>query len=194
MSRFEDRLWGELVEHHGALLAQPPALTLTPPARLRPSSLTRRRPLAVAGAALAAVAAAVVIALSSGGGPAPAYAVTQNPDGTVTVTVRELTATPALESVLVSMGLPVRAAPVEAACRTRPGQYRQAPLPLAGQEPLYTPSHTGGVTSVTIDPRRIPDGDTLLLGVREAGPNAIVLEIALYRGATPPCLQLTPTP
>jgi hypothetical protein len=190
MSRFEDRLWSELVEQHGALLAGQPALGPRPVA----TRLPLRRPLATIAIAAAAVVAAVVIGLSTGGsGPAPAYAVTKNPDGTVNVTIDELAAAPSASNALTAMGLPIRAAAVEEACHTDQRRYRMIPEPQANPQPIFTPFLSAGVNGVRIDPARIPPGDTLLLGVREAAPRTILLEVSLYRGAAPSCLPLPPT-
>jgi hypothetical protein len=194
MSRFEDRLWSELVEQHGAVLAGQPSLGLLPGAAPLRGAVPQRRPLATIGVAVAAVVAAIVIGLSTGGsGPAPAYAVTRNPDGTVSVTIQELAAAQSASEALARMGLPVRAAAAEESCHTDPRQYRMVPEPQANPQPIFSPFLSAGVNGVRINPTRIPAGDTLLLGVREAAPKTILLEVSLYRGAAPPCLPLPPT-
>lgn len=194
MSRFEDRLWSELVEQHGAVLAGQPSLGLVPGAAPLRGAVALRRPLATIGVALAAVVAAIVIGLSTGGsGPAPAYAVTRNPDGTVSVTIQELSAAQSASEALTRMGLPIRAAAVEASCQANPDRYRMAPVPETDTRRIYSPFLSGSVTGVRISPSSIPAGDTLLLGVHEAAPKAIVLEVSLYRGAAPPCLPLPAT-
>lgn len=80
MSRFEDHLWREFVHEHGDELAN-----LTGSAG---GHRLRRRQLIVGGAmGLAGGATALVLALSATSAP-PAFAVTRNHNGTVTVTIR----------------------------------------------------------------------------------------------------------
>jgi hypothetical protein len=194
-SRFEDRLWHELLERHGAFLAQPSVGFVPLPARGRVAPRLRLGPLSGAAGAPAAIISAGAIGLSGGGGGAsPAYAITDNPDGSVTVTIRELAATSALNGALVSMRLPVRAVAVEASCTIGAGHYRQLPLTGAGPTPLYRPFMQAGVTGMRLEPSRVPPGDTLLLGVRELSTGTLALEVALYRGGTPPCLALPSSP
>jgi hypothetical protein len=189
MSRFEDRLWDELVEQHGALLAEAP-LTITP-ARAGAEVRGRRRrlaPLATLGLALAAALAALVIGLSSGGGT-PAYAVLSNPDGTITVTIRELVGVKGADEKLASLGVPVRVVRSEAGCQIRPGEYdsaRISPPLLQRISKLAGPAGSG----VVIAPSAIPAGDTVVIGARELGPGAVGLQTAIYHGMIPPCLPL----
>ena len=63
-----------------------------------------------------------MIGLSSGGG-SPAYAVTSNPDGTITVTIRELAGVTGADETLSSQGVPVRVVHCEAGCPVRRGEY-----------------------------------------------------------------------
>src|SRR5436190_11051827 len=103
MSRFEDTLWAELVTEHGS------ALTAAP----RPDTPRRRtatRWVGVAAAGLTAVAAAIIGPSLFGGSP-PAYAVEQNPDGTVTVTFTELTAVDKVNADLARLGVRAKVLP-----------------------------------------------------------------------------------
>jgi hypothetical protein len=185
MSRFEDRLWAELVERHTALAAQPGAV----PARRRTSRAPLRRLLPIAVTALiAAVAIVLAGGLGSGGGT-PAYAVTQNPDGTVTVTIRELVGVEGADNQLETLGVPVRVAAPEAGCVT--SSYTPVRLTAAMHATLFHYTSTGP-RGVQIDPAAIPVGDTLLLSAREAGQGVVALAVTLYRGQAPPCLPPGP--
>lgn len=184
MSRFEDRLLDELMERYGALLAQAPPLAIGLERPLR-RARARRAPLVAVSAALAGILVAVVVLVSSGGGPAPAYAITRNPDGTVTLTIRELAAAQAADRQLIAMGLPIRAVVAEAGCRVAPGTYRVAPP--SGQSPPIRPFLSSEGVGLNIDPRKIPPGDTLVVGVYEE-QRSVILTGDLYRGAIPPCL------
>jgi hypothetical protein len=83
--------------------------------------VSRGRTLVLAAAALgiAAIAAVGVVAFGSGSARA-AYAVTTNPDGSVTITLRQFSALPALNRELAQEGLPLRAVPVTAHCAFNP--------------------------------------------------------------------------
>lgn len=192
MSRFEDRLWNELAEQHGALLAETPAHALAPP-RIRPRAVLGRRVPALAAAvlALAGALAAIVIGLGSHGAPA-AYAVVSNPDGTVTVTITELAGVTGADAKLRSLGLPVRVVREGAGCPTDPGEFPRARLGPEQEHEIAVPSGPEG--SLVIAPSKIPPGDTVVIGARtvssSAGVSAVGLEIVVYEGtATPSCIK-----
>ena len=92
MTKFADQLFDDLIREHGSSLtnARPPAP--------RGHLATRRALLAVGGGGVAVAAAAGVLVATAGtnpaahsgqvaGGKTPAYAVTNNPNGTVTLAV-----------------------------------------------------------------------------------------------------------
>jgi hypothetical protein len=197
MSRFEDRLWSELVEQHGALLADAPPRALAPIPARAPARRRRLVPVAALGLALAAALAAIVIALGSGGGTT-AYAVISNPDGTVSVTIKELVGVRGAGEKLESLGVPVRVVRSEAGCPTRPGQYESAHLSAEQSQRISTLAGPASSASVVITPSAIPPGDTVVIGARalESGPGvgAVGLEVAVYKGATPPCLRAVGSP
>jgi len=206
VASFEQRLWDELVERHGALLADAPlpATSLPAPAaetRVRARSRRRRLPLAVAvGIALAAALAAIVIGLASRSTTPPAYAVVRNPNGTVTVTVRELAGVTGADAKLRALGLPVRVVRAYAGCTTRSGAYPRAPLTPEQEAALGVPGRApDGAASLLIDPAAIPAGDTVVIGaysLSESPSKPVVgLEITVYVGtATPSCLPTPGTP
>jgi hypothetical protein len=106
MNQFEDRLLDDLLQRHGAVLDTP--------VRPRARYAGRRRTLAAAGALALAGAAAAVIATS--GGPEPAYAISRNADGTVTVTIRDIAAIAPANARLAELGVRARAVPMTADC------------------------------------------------------------------------------
>jgi hypothetical protein len=80
MSQFEDNLWESVVDRHGEGLAGADTVVKTRARRNHP------RLLAGSTLGLAGVGAALVLALSAGGAAAPpAYAITTNGDGSLTV-------------------------------------------------------------------------------------------------------------
>ncbi|HEU0251172.1 MAG TPA: hypothetical protein VFR48_10650 [Solirubrobacteraceae bacterium] len=196
MSRFQERLWDELVREHATALACPtgsrdlvPRLTIVEPrpaARLRTGALRSRglslrpRRLVVGLAALAAIVATVSILTTTGTTPSAAYAVTQNADGTVTVTIDELLGIAGANSQLEKLGVRATVIPVQAGCSAS-GQIVPYPPPLFGR--LTHPSGQG----VAIRPDLIPAGETLVLAARRIGI-AIGMTSALYRGPVPSCV------
>jgi hypothetical protein len=113
MTKFADQLFDDLMREHGPTLAH-----TTPPAYPRHHITTRRTVLAGGGAL--AVAGAVAGALVAGGG-SPAYAVTKNPDGTVTLAVYQKSGIAAANARLRQLGdKQVVVVPVEAGCPRQP--------------------------------------------------------------------------
>jgi hypothetical protein len=189
MSRFEDRLLTYLVAEHGdALLDVPPR-----PAR----AVTRRRRWlssrpAVAALALLIAAAVAVIALTVGGRHAvPAYALKVRANGTVVLTLNDVTGVKAANDDLAARGLPIRVIPLVKGCRAvgRPDvSQRGSGLGARVLQPSRTPS--GGVTW-TIDPKLVPHGDVLGLGAQRGpgGSGVVGLVFEFFRGRAPSCLR-----
>ena len=188
MARFEDRLLAELVEQHGALLAQPPLHATAPP---RAHLLRRRGPIAAFGLAVAAAIAALVVGLSHNAGTS-AYAVVTNPDGTVTVTIREIEGAAPANERLAMLGVRVRVAPVTQGCPVTRRQLPSAELPLAQARAIYEPEPGPAGFSVRVDPAAVPDGDTVLLTAREVRPGLVALRELVIEGAAPPCVAPLP--
>ncbi len=185
MSRFEDRLWAELVEQHGAVLAEPPALAQAPP------RLLRRGPLAAVALALALALAALVIALGRGGGTS-AYAVVTNPDGTITVTIRELVGVEPANERLEELGVPARIPPARSDCPTSRADLHPAHLTPEQSRETFEPVGGNGSYSVRINPDAIPSGDTLLLRAYELPSGPIAMRALVIEGAAPSCLAPDP--
>ena len=120
MSTFEDRLWNYLVvEHRADEVASERLAAGTRPRTMR----TRRSPLVITAGALgviAAAAVAVVLLISATAGTQPAYALTQNPDGSITVTINNLqTAIPQLNARFAAMGVDETVVPITRTCPTQ---------------------------------------------------------------------------
>jgi hypothetical protein len=193
MSRFEDRLWDELVEQHGALLLEPPPTVLqrTPPAAGRMRWIPRRRlPIAALGTAVAGALAALVIGLGGSGGGTPAYAVTSNGDGTITVTIREIVGIEGANAKLAALGVPVRVVPVEPNCQAAGGDSAPDRVSPEREHTLLSPVGPPSNASVKIAPGAIPSGDTLVIGAHQLDAGAIALGGSLYKGPGRSCLPL----
>lgn len=98
MAEFKEHLWSDLVERHGAALAETDRRLAAQPRR------SRRRAVLGATLGLAGVGAAVLL-VTSGPGTPPAYAVTVNGDGAVLVTLNQTTALPQADAKLAAMGI-----------------------------------------------------------------------------------------
>jgi hypothetical protein len=101
----------------------------------------------VTGLGIAGLAAAVLVVLGSSGAAA-AYAVTTNSDGSVTITLRQFSALPALNRELAQDGLPLKAVPATAHCAFNPA-------PQLPPRPFVSPSTLG---------RPLRPTDTITLG------------------------------
>ncbi|MGI8715925.1 MAG: hypothetical protein ACR2NR_22640 [Solirubrobacteraceae bacterium] len=153
MSKFTDHLWRDLVREHGPTLAHAD--------RPEPGQPRRRpRVLAVSTLGLAGVGAALVLALSGSATP-PAYAVTTNGDGSVTVQIDRTSSIVAANNKLAAMGIHEQfgidmasgPAPVSGAvkCQPKPGESVSGPTVkvLVGKDgtEVIHPA-TGGNTGV----------------------------------------------
>jgi hypothetical protein len=149
MSKFEDHLWREFVGEHGNALAQMSTSTAKP---------IWRGPRLVAGTSLglAGVGAAVALVLGASA-TSPAFAVTRNSDGTVTISISRASGIAGANSRLRQLGIRAQVmqhAPAGFRCTStvaQPGQGAPA------SERYIAKVHW------TIDPRRVPAGRTLAL-------------------------------
>jgi hypothetical protein len=154
MPAFDDGLWSRLVEEHDAHLV---ALTTAP-------KQIDKRPLLLGGgvAVLAAVTVAAAVGINAATSAPPAYALTQNSDGSVTVTINELaTAIPELNARFAEMGIDETVVPVEANCHTRnsmlfayPQETTNGTLTFDGGRKHLLPGYTGVVAA-----EQLPNGE-----------------------------------
>lgn len=171
MSTFEDRLWSELVREHGHQI-QPPTVGARP---------ARRRPALITASALATVAlATALLALTAGTSAPPAYAVTTNPDGTVTVTLNDISALTGLNAELARDGLRARAVPLTASCPTR--AFPNA-MPAGTNPSTYT---------ITIVPADIPTGYTAIVAVSKNASGQVTLVQGAWPNPGPSCINTQP--
>lgn len=188
MSDFQARLWSELVRDHAPALAYPVAagerrgpLAIAEPRPTVPRrrSTALRGRLAAALAALAVAVAVVTITTTTGTAPSAAYAVTRSADGTVHVSISDLTGVSGANAQLEELGVPVRVVPVLAACREAGDII--TPTPLIGLAVAHAEA------GIAIRPALIPAGETLVLTARQVEA-AVYLSYAFYRGPIPSCV------
>jgi hypothetical protein len=137
MSEFEDNLWLSVVREHGDELART--------GRTVHKHRRAPRPRLLAGSTVGLAATATAAALLLGASTSsPAFAVTRNPDGTVTVNLMKLSGIAGANERLAAMG--VRA------------QIRA----LAKQPPKFV-CPGGTVPTITFDPASIPKRQALVI-------------------------------
>ncbi|MGH2913194.1 MAG: hypothetical protein ACRDJ3_12045 [Solirubrobacteraceae bacterium] len=174
MSKFEDRLWSELVLDHGPQLA---AMT-----RMEIPHRSRRGPVAIGAVALTGVLAAAVITATTGTSPSVAYAVTQSSDGSVTVSIKELSGVSGANAQLAKLHVKVRVATVEAGCTAT---RQTVPIPSTIVSNLVRPSKQG----MTIQPNLVPRDDTLVISARQIG-TSVGTSYGFYRNPAPSCVGI----
>jgi hypothetical protein len=180
MTTFEDRLLTELQ----TIVREQPAEAPTPAHRPR-----GRRRLVIAGATagVLAIAAAVGVPFLSRG-PAPAYAVTPNGNGSVSVEISSLRDAAGLEQKLRDNGIPavVRYLPAGKMCK-QPWFTPAGPGVAGPMSGSVQGSPGGGATRFTIS-SHLPAGVTLVITTQGGGsfePTSV--GVALAQGTVPPC-------
>ncbi|RVX46432.1 hypothetical protein EDD27_9314 [Nonomuraea polychroma] len=187
MGRFEEQLLDRLVQQHGATLAQ---------ARRPAPSAVRRvvtsRPVWI-GSGTLGLAASIVVATALSAG-APAFAVSQGADGSVTVSIRDIGAVDAANAELRKLGAPVAAVPMTADCRDT--VTLENALPQGGGVDFSTRgsvSSTGdGEGEVTVLVDGVPEGTTLLLAAKKDAGMLTLAIAGSVQGRVPNCLPEPP--
>jgi hypothetical protein len=121
-----------------------------------------------------------------GGSADQAFAVSPHPDGTVTVSIADLSGVTGANAKLLDLGDRVVIVPVRAGCPS------MASLP----NPAVTPGQiSGSVTgskqngTITVDAHGIPEGDLMVLAVQQTG-NGIRMAGTLTSPPAPACVSL----
>jgi len=183
MGDFKDRLWRDLVREHGAQLAQ----TERPPAKHG----RRARPRVLAGTTLGLAGIGTAVALALGAASStPAFAVTRNHDGTVTVALQRIAAIHDANAKLAGSGLPVKLVQVKAGCVAAARAKALAALSKARPQSIAPLRWSG---RARFNPRKIPPGKTLVIAAWPAGKSVHVSPGHLITGSAPACVP-PPTP
>lgn len=190
MSNFEDQLWSQLVRERGEQMRAAPrataalasSVTATRPATRRARRL--RRPALLTGSALgiAGLATAGVFALTSA---SPAFAVTKNPDGTVAISLSDLSDVPALNQKLAQDGVPVTVVPINTSCSATAALNN----PSGEGTPNMSANHQEATDVVTIDPSLIPSRDIGVLGASQTASGQMELVFGETTPPAPSCLN-----
>ncbi len=137
MSEFEDNLWLAVVREHGHELTR---ATQTVRAHRHAS-----RPQLLAGTTmgLAAIATTTTLLLSASSS-SPAFAVTRNPNGTVTVNLRKASGIASANDRLAAMGV-------------------RAQIVISAKSAPEVACSNGTVPTITLDPASIPKRQVLII-------------------------------
>jgi hypothetical protein len=195
MTKFEDQLFDDLIREHGSALN-----TVTMP-RHHPRAGRALLAAGAGGVAVAAVAG-VLVATATGHGPGttagatPAYAVTSNPDGTVTLAVYQKDGIAGANAKLHELGdSQVYVVPVAAGCPSISSLPAPA-VPLNGHLRIQTSGSVrqdGSVSSVTVNAKGIPAGDILVVGVQTIDNGGTTVSLGASTLTSPPapsCVSL----
>jgi len=153
--------------------------------------LARAPRLALASCLASVVAVVAVVAVFATTGTPPAYALTQNANGTYTVTISDIaTGVPALNAKLQQLGIDATAVPVTATC--------SAPIQIGGpgamtermEEALAPANNTSGSEGLfNLDPASIPSGSEGVIAAYQAPSGQIGLTFWTTSGSPPSCLN-----
>jgi uncharacterized membrane protein YgcG len=185
MSKFEDRLWRDLVRRHGADLAE-----MTRPGTKR-TRRARPRLLAGTSVALAGVGTAAVLLLSAASSP-PAFAVNRNSDGTYTVMLQKLAAIHGANARLAALGIRARLVEVTQGCQLKA-------LPPAAVHAMALAQSMAGkeapqVATARLDPRKIPPGKFQVIPTYKVAGTVHVQQAHLMQGQAPACISTVVAP
>lgn len=146
MTRFKDNLLNDLMREHGKTVEEAPV-----------RNTRSARPLLIAAGALA-VAGVATVAITTNGNTPEAFAVTKNPDGSVTVTIRDIKGIDPANAKLREYGIGAKAVRMSRDCPP----LDESKMDLLDDYKLPRTSEDG---SVTMSPGDIPEGYTVLLGI-----------------------------
>lgn len=148
---------------------------------VQPLGLSRRPVTFVSGGiGVAAVAVAAVLLVSPT--TQPAYALSQNADGSITVTIQDLeTAVPALNARLAAIGADDRVVPVEANCPTG--------NPTIGAMMVY-PQVTATQT-ITIGATSVEPGYTGVIAAEQLPSGEVAMAVESMKAPVPSCFPTT---
>jgi hypothetical protein len=184
MTKFADQLFDDLMREHG------PALVLTAPRKR--GALTRGTTLLAGGVTLALAAAGAVVGTLVAGSGTPAYAVTTNPDGTITLAVYYQSGIAGINTKLRQLGdNQVVVVPVGPGC---PSLSSLPKPPVSGRGHMISLGigrSPGG--SVTVRAKGIPAGDIMVVGIETDGRSSVGAS-GLTSAPPPSCISLPAVP
>ncbi|HXP58674.1 MAG TPA: hypothetical protein VN847_27185 [Streptosporangiaceae bacterium] len=181
MTKFADDLYDDLMRAHGPALA---ATRAPVPAR-RPLA-SRRLVLAASAGGLAVAATAGSLVAVSG---TPAYALTTNHDGSISLAVYREAGVAQANAKLRAIGARVIVVPAGAGCPSV-GSLRKPAVPVTG--PVRVQGSVSSDGSVTVNAQGVPRGDVIVVATETSGKTRETAS-AITSLPVPHCLSL-PTP
>jgi hypothetical protein len=127
-------------------------------------------------------------------GSSAAYAVTDNHDGTVTVSVTEASGIDGANAALKKLGDNVVVVPVRAGCPSLDSFTQGVPLDAPAAMTMAMAADLASSGPVTVNVKGIPAGYTALVAVAPAGGNMRVGAMVLTKKAAPSCVSLSAVP
>jgi hypothetical protein len=184
MSKFADQLYADLMREHGSTLAD-----TRPPAASQRHIASRRVLLASGAGGLAVAATAGALVVAAGGGT-PAYALTTNHDGTVTLAVYQASGIAQANAKLRQLGDNVVVVPVQPGCPSL-GSLPAPAVSAKGEISVQGTKSSGG--SITVNAHGVPAGDILVVGV-ETTAQGTTMGSSLTSPPAPSCVSLSGQP
>jgi hypothetical protein len=178
MGKFEERLLGDLVQRHGVAIRE--AVRPAP----HPSSA---RPLWIAAGALT-VAGSIAVAVTGLGGNSPAFAVSKDADGVVTLSIKDIRAVDAANAELRKIGAPIVAVPMTADCK----DTFEIDEGFVGEMSGTVTGGSGDEGSVTLRTKGLRPGSTVLVAAKKDGDVLTLSDGFAVRGKVPSCLPDVP--
>jgi hypothetical protein len=180
MTSFSDQLFTDLMREHGSALQTAELMT----AASRRHQLRRGAWLAGGAGTLAVGITAGLAAF--GGTVSEAYAISPHSDGTVTVSISELSGVTGANTTLRNLGMRVVVVPVKAGC---PSVMSLPDPPVLPGKVSGSASMRGAKGSLTVDARGIPAGDLLVIAASQAG-DGTEMSARLTAPPAPACVTL----
>ncbi len=144
----------------------------------RATSHRRRWALSAVLPVAAAGAAAILLFVASGS--SPAFAVTRGTDGTLTITLNDITGVSGANAKLRDLGVNnVVVAPITAGCTTQ--------IAIS-----YIGTGSAADSPVTLTPGEIPAGTTVVLAAQQTSQGQIEEAIGKVSGSAPTCVEPAP--
>jgi hypothetical protein len=177
MTRFADQLFTDLMTEYSPTLAD---------TELRPAArhIVPRQVWLAAG--VVGMAGAITAGVAVSGGGTPAYAVTENPNGTVTISINDPSGIAAANDTLHRLGLPVVAVPA------RPDCPPIGSLPRIDDPPHRVSITVGGTDegSVLVDARGLPADDIAVVAAQRQPDGKMSLAMMLTKKPAPACVSV----
>jgi hypothetical protein len=183
MTKFEDQLFADLMDEYRPVLRR----LEQPVAAAKPRRAPARRVAWLTGVATAGAVATGVALL---GGGTPAYAVTQHPNGTVTVSLTSAAGVKPANIKLRVLGDRVVVVPVGSGCPS----MSSLPRPKFRGPVKVTTSGNESNGTLTVDAHGIPAGETMIIAASTRPGGGMELAGSVISGAAPSCVSLPAPP